>query len=274
MKHKLAVLLALSPIALAGCAGTGAIPEWGPDLAAVTESNKVVTFSHMTPGTIESSKAISGVAAGEQVVAISYRSTDGQLYALGSQGHLYTLSVNSGAVQSKSVLHAAGGDAFSALSGSAYGMSFSPVDGSLSVVSDAGQNLMVDADSGAVTSQKALGDKAAVFAAAYTTKPNGPFKTTLYVIKAKGGEFDSILSTVNPVLVTVGGLGSDVAPVGGLDIRGNESGGIAYAAMTAADGKDSKLYRVKLGAGEAKGMGTIGGGDKIRSLAIRSDLGS
>jgi hypothetical protein len=275
MKQKLVAELLLASLGLAGCAGMSAIPEWGADITAVTESNRVVTFSHMTPGTLETSKPITGLAAGEQVAAISYRSTDGKLYGLGTLGHLYLLDAASGQAQAKSSLHAASGDAYSTLAGKAFGMSFSPLDGMLSVVSDAGQSLSVDADSGAVTTQKSLSDKFNVFAAAYTTKPNGPFKTTLYVISSTHkGEIDSILSATNPMPVMVGALGSDVATVGGLDIRGNEAGGVAWAAMAGASDKDSKLYRVKLGAGEAKGAGTIGGGEKIRGLAIRNSLDS
>lgn len=274
MKQTLRASLVLAALGLAGCAGSGgAIPDWGPDLAGVTESNRLVTFSHMTPGTIESSKPVSGLAAGEQLSAITYRG-DGTLYGLGSQGHLYVVDLGSGQAQAKATLHAAPGDSFSGLSGKAFGMGFNPVDGSLSVLSDSGQNLCVDADSGNVTTLKSLSEKKSVFAAAYTTKPNGPFKTTLYVINAKNGEIDSILSAATPMPVQVGAVGSDVAALGGLDIRGNESGGLAWAAMAAPADKESKLYRVKLGAGEAKGAGTIGGGEKIRSLAIRSNLGS
>lgn len=275
MKQNLGALLTLASLGVAGCAGMGSsIPEWGPDLTAVTESNHLVTFSHMSPGTLESSKALTGLASGEQMTAIAYRDSDGKLYGLGSQGHLYVVNASTGQTEAKSSLHAASGDSFTALTGKAFGISFNPVDGSLSVMSDNGQNLSVNADSGAVTTLKGLSDKKSVFAAAYTTKPNGPFKTTLYVINAKNGEIDSILSPASPMPVQVGALGSDVATIGGLDITGNESGGMAWAAMAAPSDKESKLYRIKLGSGEAKGAGTIGGGEKIRSLAIRDSLAS
>jgi len=279
MKQKLWPALALAPIvlALAGCAGMQTkIPSWGPDLAAVTPSNKVITFNHTTPGTIESSAKITGLQTGENVVAIDYRPGDGKLYALGSSGRLYALNVATGAASLKATLHAVAGDAFSALSGASFGISFNPVDGLLTVVSDAGQNLRVNADTGEVTTRTAFdASKASLIAAAYTTKPNGPFKTTLYLINSKGSEIDSSLSPNDGTFVTVGAVGSDIDRVGGLDIVGNESGGVAYAAMAAPDAKaPSKLYLIKLGAGAAKGQGTIGGGEKVRSLAIRPSLES
>lgn len=267
MMKKCRPLLAATAVALlAACAGMGSeIPSWGADLVAVTASNKLVTFNHATPGTLESNVAITGLEAGESVVGIDYRA-DGKLYGLGSSGELYLLDLHSGAATPKARLS-------TALSGSAFGISFSPVDGRLRVVSDSGQNLSVDADSGAATSDASFDSaKFSIVAAAYTTTPNGPFATTLYVLNSKGAEIDSSINPSSGKLLAVGAIGSDIGKPAGFDIAGNESSGVAYAAAAAPDAASSKLYLIKLSAGSAKSLGGIGVKEKVAGLAIRPSL--
>lgn len=269
MKTYRPLLAAPAALLLAACAGMGnEIPSWGPDLVAVTASNKLITFNHGAPGALESSVAISGLQAGDSVVGIDYRPSDNKLYGLGSSGELYLLDVRSGAATPKARLS-------TALSGSAFGLSFSPVDGRLRVVSDAGQNLSVDVDSGAAQSDTAFDPaKVSAVAAAYTTVANGPFATTLYVLNSKGAEIDSSIAPSSGKLLAVGAIGSDIGKSAGFDIVGNESTGVAYAAAAAPDATASKLYLVKLSAGSAKSLGTIGGKEKVNGLAIRPGLDS
>ena len=274
MKNTRPLLAAPAVLLLAACAGMGTeIPSWGPDLVAVTASNKLITFNHGNPGTLDSSVAISGLKSGENVVGIDYRPSDGKLYGLGSSGELYQLDVRSGAATPKAALHGAAGDAYTALNGSAYGFSFNPVDGQLRVISDAGQNLSIDVDSGTVRSDASVdSSKVNVVAAAYTTQPNGPFQTTLYALNSKSGEIASSLAPQSGKLLAVGALGADIGKPAGFDISGNESTGVAYAATAAPDATASKLYLVKLSAGSVKSLGTIGGKEKVSGLAIRPGL--
>jgi hypothetical protein len=268
MKKYRPLLAAPAALLLAACAGMGnEIPSWGPDLVAVTTSNKLITFNHGSPGTLDSSVAIAGLQPGENVVGIDYRA-DGKLYGLGSSGELYLLDLHSGAATPKARLS-------TALNGSSFGLSFNPVDGKLRVLSDAGQNLVIDADSGATQAESSFdSSKVSAVAAAYTTVPNGPFATTLYVINSKGAEIASSIAPASGKLLTVGAIGSDIGKPAGFDIRGNEASGVAYAATAAPDADSSKLYLVKLGAGSAKSLGTIGGKEKVSGLAIRPGLDS
>ncbi|HZR36421.1 MAG TPA: DUF4394 domain-containing protein [Nevskia sp.] len=269
MKKYRPLLAAPAALLLGACAGMGnEIPSWGPDLVAVTASNKLITFNHGSPGTLDSSVAISGLQPGENVVGIDYRPADGKLYGLGSSGELYLLDLRSGAATPKARLS-------TALDGSAFGLSFNPVDGKLRVLSDAGQNLVVDADSGAAQAESGFDSaKVSAVAAAYTTQPNGPFATTLYVINSKGAEISSSIAPSSGKLMTVGAIGSDIGKPAGFDIRGNEAAGVAYAATAAPDASSSKLYLVKLSAGSVKSLGTIGGKEKVSGLAIRPGLDS
>lgn len=263
------LLAAPAALLLAACAGMGnEIPSWGADLVAVTTSNKLITFNHGNPGTLDSSVAISGLQSGENVVGIDYRPSDNKLYGLGSSGEIYLLDVRSGSATPKSKVSVA-------LNGGSFGISFSPVDGKLRVLSDAGQNLSVDVDSGAAQSDTGFDSaKVNAVAAAYTTVPNGPFATTLYVINAKGAEIDSSIAPASGKVMAVGAIGSDIGKPAGFDIAGNEAAGVAYAATAAPDAGSSKLYMVKLSAGSVKSLGTIGGKEKVAGLAIRPGLDS
>ncbi len=276
-KHWLNLIAIPSVLAVAACADLQTqVPAWGPDLVAVTQSNKLITFNHKSPGTLESASKISGVQSGEDIVAIDYRPSDGKLYGLGGAGNLYVLDVNSGAAEFKSRLHASPGDAFAGLSGQVFDIDFEPVAGFLTVVSNDGQNLRVNADTGETMTQQSFDPQVAtVVAVAYTTKPNGAFKTTEYAVNSKAKEISSVPWAGNTNLVTVGAIGTDIGNYAGFDIKGNEAGGTAYAAFSVPDSTTSKLYLIGLGSGSAKGQGTIGEGkEKVRSLAIRLSLSS
>lgn len=264
MKKYRPLLAAPAALLLAACAGMGnEVPSWGADLVAVTASNKLITFNHGTPGTIDSTTAISGLQSGENVVGIDYRPSDGKLYGLGSSGQLYLLDLHSGAATPKARLSVP-------LDGSAFGVCFNPVDGKLRVLSDTGQNLTVDVNSGAAQGDTRLdGSKVSAVAAAYTTMPNGPFATTLYVLSSKGAEIDASIAPQTGAMLTVGALGADIGKPAGFDIAGNETAGVAYAAAAAPDAVSSKLYQVKLAAGSAKSLGTIGVKERVAGLVIR-----
>jgi hypothetical protein len=275
MKKYRPLLAAPAALFLAACAGlpddAPAAPAAAPvvvtapaDLVAVTTGNQLVSFNHASPGTLETAVEISGLRSGESVVGIDFRPANGLLYGLGSSGELYQLDLRSGAATPKAALS-------TALNGTSFGLSFNPVDGQLRVVSDAGQNLSVDADSGVARADAPFdAAKASIVAAAYTTVPNGPFQTTLYVLNSnKAGEIDSALAPHSGKLLTVGALSAPIGKPAGFDISGNESSGVAYAATVAADAAASTLYQVKLGAGSTKSLGAIGAKDKVCGLAIK-----
>jgi len=263
MFHKQGLVLAAVSFSavLGGCASmSNDVAPWGPDVLAVTASGKLIGVNHGQPGDVQSSAKISGMAAGESPVAIAFRPTDGKLYALGSAGGLYTVDTATGMAAAKSKLS-------TALSGSSFDIGFNAADGTLRVVSDAGQNLAVDADSGAATVDSTFAPKPALLGVAYTSDA----VSHLYAINSATKEIDVVPQPASGKLVTVGTFGSDTDKFdsfGGFDIIGNESSGKAYAAMSTTEATGSKLYMIKLGAGAAKSQGTIGGGEKVRSIAL------
>jgi len=147
------------------------------------------------------------------------------------------------------------------------------------VIGDTGQNLRINVDTGATTTDGAInraGFAPVVSAGAYTNSFAGTTATTLYDIDRTS----SSLAIQNPpndgTLAIVGPLGVTVAGSGAMDIAGGANGLVLAALRTGASGPSS-LYRVDLATGAAvlvNGAGTpgtsaIGNGQVgLRDIAI------
>src|SRR5690349_765676 len=123
------------------------------DTYGVTSTGRLVTFDRADPA-LDTAIAITGLQTSETVVGLDVRAggaTPGELYALGSTGRLYTINTTTGVATLKSTLAADASDStepFTALAGAEFGVDFNPVTDRLRVVSDTGQNLRIDADTG------------------------------------------------------------------------------------------------------------------------------
>ena len=241
-------------------------------MVATTVSNKLISFTTAAPQKLCTSTAISGLAAGENVLGIDTRPADGAVYALGSTGKIYTVNPSTGAATLKSTLAPAMGDAFTALSGVEFGVDFNPVPDRLRVVSDTGQNLRINVDTGAVITDTALNPAGStVVAAAYTNAFAGAAFTTLYVLDA-GNDRLQIQGqpSGNPNagdLLTVGALGiGDVQSVAAFDIAGANN--MAFAAVNLSGATTSELHSVNLATGAATKINAIGGGEIVRGATL------
>ena len=97
----------------------------------LTTSNSLVRFDTATPGTINSSVAITGLSPGAALRGIDYRPANGHLYGVSSDSRLYTIDTASGVA---TVFGAPG--AFT-LNGTSFGFDFNPVPDRIRVTSDA-----------------------------------------------------------------------------------------------------------------------------------------
>jgi hypothetical protein len=223
-----------------------------------------VTFDRAAPA-LDTAIAISGLAASETVVGLDVRAggaTPGELYAVGSAGHVYTINTTTGAATLKSTLTAAAGDdePFTALSGTEFGVDFNPVSDRLRVVSDTGQNLRIDADSGATITDKPLGSAAApragVNGAAYSNAFAAACRTTLYYIDATT---DQLLTTTDPnsgAVTVVGSLGVDTTAVGDFEIATAADGTNSGYAVLVVGGVPTS-YQIDLTTGVAATAGPV-----------------
>jgi hypothetical protein len=241
-------------------------------IIGLTAQNSLISFDSATPGTVSGVVPVTGLGAGESLLAIDIRPATGQLYALGSSSRLYTVNATTGAAT------AVGSGGSFTLSGTSFGFDFNPTVDRIRVVSNADQNLRLNPNDGTLTATDtalafAAGDPNAganpnVVGAAYTNNLPGASSTTLYGIDTNL----RILATQNPpnagTLNTVGslGLGFTLSEPLGFDISG--ATGTAYAVFNSlTSGNLSQLSIVNLTTGDSGGVGGIGGGVAVVDIA-------
>ena len=244
------------------------------DAFVLTASNKLISFDRASPGTVRTTAAITGLPSGENLLGIDFRPADGQLYAVSSTGRIYVINGGTGAATLKATLAADATDAtapFTALAGTAFGVDFNPVADRLRIVSNTGQSLRINVDTGATTTDGNINGGAAntaITAAAYTNSFAGTASTTLFVIDAA----NSTLYTQNPpnngTLASPVPLGVTATAVTGFDIDARTNTG--YAIMTV--GGVRNLYAVNLSATTAPAtlVVPVAGGEELRGIALKT----
>jgi hypothetical protein len=239
-------------------------------LFAITDADSLLTIDSANPGTVEATTAITGLPVGETIVAVDILPTTGAVIGLGSQEHLYTINLKTGAAT------AVNASAFTpALVGTRFSIDANPVTGLIRLVDDSGQNLRISPTTGTVTASDArlgyaLGDPNAgttpnVVAVAHTSNRPGASSTTAYAIDSSLGALVTLGSIGgSPTLpdsgqlATVGSLGVNITNAVGFDIVGASD--TAYAALTPTSSTTPALYTINLATGAATTVGTIGDG--------------
>ena len=244
------------------------------DTVVLTASNKLVSFNRATPATTVGSVNLNGLGGGETLLGIDYRPATGQLYAVSSAARIYTINAGTGMLTEVATLRAASGDArpFTTLSGTDFGVDFNPVADRLRVVSNTGQNLRINVETGDTITDGNItppaGSSAAITAVAYTNSFAGTTSTALYDIDAASG----LLHLQDPP--NAGGLAAGVplgvraTAVNGFDVDARNN--IGYAALTV--GSSTGFYRIDLAgtasANAATRIGDIPGNEAVRGLAL------
>ena len=287
-----ALAVALATLAPADATARSKIKRPAYGLTAATRSS---ASTPPTPPAPAAPGTITGVTAGENIVGIDFRPSTGLLYALGSTGSIYSLdpAQSSQATKVSSLQTADGGPV--ALSGTRFGIDFNPVVDRLRVVSNSGQNLRVNADTGVTTVDQALaygpGDRNAggrpsavgpptrtttttpCSAAAHPDRPAGDRDQALH------GRFGAgCAGPAGPpergTLATIGRLPRRSSSAIGFDVyslansEGNVLGNVAYASLRRSG--RAQLYKVSLRTGKASRV--KGGGGSFRTvedIAIR-----
>ncbi|MBA3453285.1 MAG: DUF4394 domain-containing protein, partial [Deltaproteobacteria bacterium] len=128
------------------------------DTLILTSNGRLVSFDRAAPTVQRTSVTLSGLGS-ETIVGFDRRPSDGGLYALTSAGKLYTVAPDTGVATLKSTLAADAADTtapYTALSGTSFGVDFNPVPDRLRVTTDTGQNLRINVDTGATTTDGAV----------------------------------------------------------------------------------------------------------------------
>jgi hypothetical protein len=189
------------------------------------------------------SKAIAGLAAGDEIQGIDFRPLNGQIFALGKAGNLYTLNAASGAAT------LVGAGSFGVLTGSSFGFDFNPTVDRIRVISNTGLNIRLNPITGliAATDLSLNPGTPNVSAAAYSNNFAGATSTVLYDIDCALDKLYMQVPPNNGTLVEVGPLAVNIESANGFDI--GSTSGVAYGIFTIAG--NSGIYSVNLTTGAA-----------------------
>ncbi len=254
-------------------------PSWLPGLAALAawlfapissaqtvvgldDGNRLHRFSAAAPGVVVASPIVTGLAAGDTLVGIDRRPATGELYGLGAAGHLYVIDpATAVAVQVATLTVPLAGDFF--------GVDFNPVPDRLRVVSNTGQNLRINVDTGETLVDGSINPAGpSIGASGYLNSVAGAATTALYNIDFASSSLllqsppnDGTVTTVGPLGVTLdagGQAGFDVLTVGGSDFP--------HAVLRVAG--VTGLYAVDVATGAATLLGAVGGNPALHGMAI------
>lgn len=279
-------------------------------VAYAVSGTNLISFNPLAPGST-TTRAISGIAAGETLAALDFRPQNGFLYALGvnpaaDTATLYAISVRNGTA---AVVGSPGSISFTTNGVTpvdlpdpatvGYDIDFNPAVDRIRVVAG-GLNFRLNPNTGAavdgdfggaatagVNPDGAInGGTSTIGGTAYTNnQPNNGNVTTLYTLDPTT---DSLFIQNNPnagtqgsgQVVTLNGSPIDFTSVGGFDIL---SGVNAAANNTAAAGTGlaalrvngtNGIYSINLANGQATFIGNIGSGSlPVSGLTFQDDLG-
>ncbi|WP_207495567.1 DUF4394 domain-containing protein [Aridibaculum aurantiacum] len=236
---------------------------------ALSGSN-LVSFNANMPGTIVSSVAVTGIAAGQTLVGIDFRPANGQLFGMGyaSSGatQLYLINPATGAATTvgSAIMLAAGMTDI--------GFDFNPTVDRIRVTSSSRKNYRLNPNDGALAGTDTdLSYDAAdtnrlvapdIRAVAYTNSVAGATSTTIYYYDYS---LDALATSASPnggVLTTIGSTAVNTTTSMGLDMDVYTDVATmmntAFLSATNSAGM-SNFYTLNLQTGEATLVGTIGG---------------
>jgi hypothetical protein len=226
---------------------------------ALTADNQLVAYRSGNPLHEVSATMITGLSAGEKMLAIDFRPATGQLYGVSSASRLYTINTSNG------MASPVAGPFTPSINGEFVGFDFNPTVDRIRLVTNTGQNLRLHPGTGMVvfTDGNINPASASVTAVAYTNSFSGATSTTLYDIDVATDQ----LYIQNPpnagTLVAVGSLGVQAVGEAGFDIAPDNS--VAIAALYGrgleegqteeSNGNKYRFYYINLATGEAKNAG-------------------
>ncbi|HEX7898012.1 MAG TPA: DUF4394 domain-containing protein [Planctomycetota bacterium] len=227
-------------------------------LLILSDRGTLLNTSSGELGTIYYDVALGGtVAAGESIVAIDYRPANGVLYGLSNQGRLYTVNPATGGCVAVNLTP------IMAFTGTRFGMDFNPTVDRLRIVSDADENVRVNADTGALVQvDTPLSPASDALAIAYTNNFSGATVTSLFLMDAATSSLYRLDNPNTGALTLVGayGAGTDQA---GFDISADN-----VALVARSGGGFPSVFRIDLFSGVASGLFNIDTNFAVRGLAI------
>lgn len=251
----------------------------GLSVIGLTSDTRLICFQENAPGAAKDLGKITGLAGDTYLLGIDFRPANGELVGLGDKGGVYALNPMDASATKKSQLDVA-------LSGTSFGIDFNPTVDRLRVVSDNGQNLRINVDTGMTTVDGTLSatpapaapvPSAGIVGAAYTNNDSDAgTATTLFDIDSA---LDQVAIQAPPNaggLNPTGKLGVDTGAMVGSDIytttaNGSAVGNQAFASLSL--GQQTAFYSVDLLTGKATKRGLFGWPNQVVGIAIPVNQG-
>ena len=240
----------------------------GLEIVGLTSDQRLICFNENNAASSGQLGEVTGLRGDVRLVGIDFRPATGELYGLGNAGGLYVIDLRDGDATFKSQLDMA-------LAGASFGIDFNPTVDRLRIVSNTGQNLRVNVDTGAVTVDTNLVYTEAatgVTGVAYTNNDtSGGTATTLFGIDSN---LDQIVIQAPPNaggLNATGKLGFDASSDVGFDIYTPINGGITadvhgFASLV-TEGR-ARFFKVNLLTGRAVARGFFRTRDQVTDIAV------
>ncbi len=230
-------------------------------------SNALFLFKTDTPGTPLSFTIPSGLVAGDSLRALAVQPVTGKLFTVGTAGVLYTMNPFTG------VATAVGPAIVPTPVGDTMDLAFDRLTGFLRLISNSGQNLLLNPSTGTLISvDSALAFKAGDANAAFAAQVVGAdfsvsgAAQTLYAIDTTRDVLATISTPASGQLTTIGPLGFNPASQCALHIPAGASYG--WASLSLQGANSTGLYVVNLSTGSTISLGAIRTAEMVRDIVV------
>ncbi|TAE22998.1 MAG: DUF4394 domain-containing protein [Cytophagales bacterium] len=270
-RNKALTLAAACLLTTFGCESPREVNTPAPDGAArlagpltfwaLTDGNQLLQIRSDNPSAAMMTVNVTGLMSGDRLMAIDFRPATGQLYGVSSQSRVYMINPMTGVARM-----VGSGPVSPTINGDAVGLDFNPTVDRLRLITNAGQNLRLNPETGAVQAVDGAingAPNASLSGTAYTNNFAGATSTTQYTIDPVSDKLFIQNPPNNGTQIEVGGLGVDIVGTSGFDISPT---GEAIAAL-GRTGSVSELYEINLSSGQATKLGDFPG-QSIIGLAI------
>ena len=235
-----------------------------PDLTffALSNGNQLLKINANNSSIPTSTTLITGLLPNDLLTAIDFRPATGELYGVSSQSRIYVINQENGTAR------VIGTTALTpTISGTAVGLDFNPTVDRIRLVTNTGQNLRLNPETGAVAAVDMAinggGASPKIESVAYTNNTAGSTATVLYDIDSQTDKLYKQDPPNNGTLVEIGALGTDISMSAGFDI--NPAGDVALTAVMVSS--KWELHQIDLMTGKSTKLGDLPAGN-ITGLAI------
>ncbi|QIL74562.1 DUF4394 domain-containing protein [Hymenobacter sp. HDW8] len=243
---------------------TPTFPSLGVDIPFYTLSGgtKLDAYSTANPSTPIGSVTITGLQAGETLLAIDFRPATGQLYGVSTMSRIFVINQNTGRA------HAIGTGPFNpTVQGNLVGFDFNPTVDRIRLITSTGQNLRLNPETGTVANTDGSINGAAgamLTGAAYTNNTAGASTTALYAINTQNQQLYLVNPPNDGTVVPVGDLNLNISGDGGFDIDAKTGTALG---LYSVQGKPT-LFTVNLGTGTARPLAEYATNSGYSGIAI------